>query len=398
MNVRPLTYLLVLLAIAADASALTEDEAVERGLTQPRVVSLLESRRAAAAATASSVGRWSNPEFEYGEESLDLPDGDSSERFLWLRQSFNIAGARGLERRAAGFNLTGQYARIEIQRRELVREIRALYYDALAAEEVLAALSEWRDRLEQLAAAVDARLEAGDAARYDQMRLRRELALVRADVLEAEAELESAQEALFGLIGGDWGVIAGPLLPPPVFVPLERIADDHPLLRALEAEGRSAEARAQAARRDAWPEVTVGVGRRELDEPAFDAEGGLFAISIEVPLFDRNQGQVEAARGEAKAIEAERSLTRTRLISETREAMRRLDARRDAALALEREGASAETSLAAIAEAAYGVGEIDVMALIDAHRTELAIDRRSMDLARAARAAFIQLQYLSGEL
>jgi outer membrane protein TolC len=397
--VRSLIHLLVLLASgAADGLALTEDEAVERGLTQPRVTSLLEARRAAAEGTASSVGRWENPELEYSEESLDLPGGDSTDQFLWFRQRLNIAGARGLERRAARLNLTGQYARIEIQRRELIREIRVLYYDALAAEEVLAALSEWRGRLEELAAAVDARLEAGDAARYDQMRLRRELALVRADVLEAEAELESAQEALFGLIGGERGAMAGQLLPPPVSVPLERIADDHLLLQALEAEGRSAEARARAARRAAWPDVTVGVGRRELDEPAIDAEGGLFAIAIEVPLFDRNQGQAKAARNEAKAIEAERSLARTRLISETREAIRLLDVRRDAALALEGEGAGAESSLAAIAEAAYGAGEIDVMALIDAHRTELSIERRATDLARAARAAFIQLQYLSGQM
>jgi outer membrane protein TolC len=397
--VRHIVPLLALLVTgAAEAASLSEQQAVERGLSQTGVATLLESRRAAAEGRASLAGRWENPELEYSEESLDLSGGDSTDQFLWLRQRFNIAGARGMERRAARMNLTGQYARIEIQRREIVHEIRGLYYDTVAAELALAAQDEWRERLENLTSAVHARLEAGDASRYDHMRLRGELSLVRADVLEAEAELASAREALFGLIGGEPTALQTQLLPPPFSASLDRLVEGHPLLQALEAEARSTATRARAARRDAWPDVTVGVGRRELDEPGVDAEGGLFAIGIEIPLFDRNQGAARAARSEGKAIEAQRSLARTRLMSAARKARRLLEARRDAALALAGESSSEAGSLSAIAGAAYAAGEIDVMALIDAHHTELSIERQARDLARAARDAHIQLQYLSGEL
>ncbi len=382
----------------AEAAGLSEADAVQQGLAQPRVSTLLESRRAAAEGVASSIGKWENPEIEYSAESLDLPGGDSRDEFLWLRQRFNVAGARGLERRAARLNLQGQFARIELERRELIREIRGLYYDVLAARRRLAAESAWRDRLGELVAAVDARRQAGDAARYDALRLRQELSLVRATVLEARAAYESAREALFALIGIEPAELTGGLLPPEASASVVRSLDDHPTLRALQSEASSAETRAKAARRNAWPDVTLGIGRRNFEEGDIDAEGGLIAIGVEVPLFDRSQGDFRAADNEARAVRAEASLVRSRLQAQVGEALRLLEVRRAAALDLKQEAARDGGSLADIAEAAYAADEIDVMALIDAHRTELAIEREATALARAARAAYIQLQYLSGEL
>ncbi len=382
----------------AEAAGLSEADAVQQGLAQPRVSTLLESRRAAAEGVASSIGKWENPEIEYSAESLDLPGGDSRDEFLWLRQRFNVAGARGLERRAARLNLDGTYARIELERRELIREIRGLYYDVLAARRRLAAERAWRDRLGELVAAVDARRQAGDAARYDALRLRQELSLVRATVLEARAAYESAREALFALIGTEPAELTGGLLPPEASASVVRSLDDHPTLRALQSEASSAETRAKAARRNAWPDVTLGIGRRNFEEGDIDAEGGLIAIGVEVPLFDRSQGDFRAADNEARAVRAEASLARSRLQAQVGEALRLLEVRRAAALDLKQEAARDGGSLADIAEAAYAADEIDVMALIDAHRTELAIEREAISLARAARAAYIQLQYLSGEL
>jgi len=376
-------------------AALSEEQAVRRGLEQPRVATLLEARRAAAEGTAAAIGRWANPELEYSEESLDLPGTDSSDRFLWLRQRFNVAGARGLERKAAARGLQGEYARIELERRALAQEVRSLYYDVLAARQRLDAESSWHDRLQELTGAVEARRQAGDAARYDALRLRQELSLVSARRLEARAEFEAAREALFELIGGEPVELTGGLLPPQASDALT--VEGHPTLQALQADARSAETRAQAARRDAWPDVTLGIGRRDFEEGDIDAEGGLIAIGVEVPLFDRSQGEFQASDNEARALRAEASLVRSRLHAGLGEARRLLDVRRTAVLDLKRAAASDGGSLGTIAEAAYAAGEIDVMALIDAHRTALALASEVTALSRAARAAYIHLQFLSGD-
>lgn len=387
------------LALAAmpALAGLSEEQAVQQGLAQPRVSTMIEARRAAAEGEALSAGRWENPEIEFSEESLELPGEDSSDRFLWVRQRFDVAGARGLERRAAQRNLDAQHARIELERRALAREIRDLYYDAIAARQRVDAQSNWHGRLKQLVAAVDARLEAGDAARYDAVRLHQELALVSARLLEARAQHDSARDALFKLIDAEPAALTGGLLPPGAPESATRLLEEHPSLRALQAQASSAETRAKAARRDAWPDVTLGIGRREFEEGGIDAEGGLIAIGVEVPLFNRSQGEFRAAENEARGVRAEASLVRSRLQAQAGEALRLLEVRRAAVLELRREVAGRGGSLAATAEAAYTAGEIDVMALIDAHRTELAMATEVSSLSRAARAAYIQLQYLSGE-
>jgi outer membrane protein, heavy metal efflux system len=378
-------------------AGLSEQQAVQQGLAQPRVISLINARRAGAEGLASSAGRWNNPELEFSEESLKLPGRNGSDQFLWLRQRFNVAGARGLERRAAQFDLHGQYARVELERRALVREIRSSYYDAVAARQLLAVQRRWHARLEALVASVAARRQAGDAAHYDVVRLRQELALVNVRVLETRAEFESARDALFELISAEPAELTGNLLPPGVPATLAGGVEGHPTLRALQAEASGAETRAKAAQRSAWPDVTVGLGRRQLDEGELDAGGGLISIGLELPLFNRSQGEIQAAESDARALTAEASLMRSRLRSEIGEAYRLLEARREAALRLQEDTGGEEDSLSSIAESAYTVGEIDVMALIDAHRTELAIASEVTALARAARAAYIQLQYLSGE-
>jgi outer membrane protein, heavy metal efflux system len=302
-------------------------------------------------------------------------------------------GSNGARRQQ---NLDGQYARIEMERRALVREIRGLYYDVVAARQRLEAQRDWHARLKQLVTAVEARRQAGDAARYDAVRLRQELALVSARLREARAAFESARETLFDLIDAEPVDLTGGLLPPEASAaPAEILAGIH--VASVAGGSRQCRYPRKAARRDAWPDLTLGIGRREFQEGEIDAQGGLIAIGVEVPLFNRSRGESQDAESEARALRAEASLERSRLQARIGEAERLLAARRAAVHDLQREIASDGGSLSAMAEAAYTAGEIDVMALIDAHRTELAMAGEITALARAARAAYIQLQYLSGD-
>lgn len=383
---------------AATAQALTESEAVERGLAQPDIRAMLAARRDIAAGEAAAAGRWDNPSIEYSSETLDLPSGESEDTFLWIRQRLNIAGVHGLERDAAEQALVAEESRVEFARREVARDIRRLFYDALAAQEAHRTVAAWQTRLEELTAAVERRMEAGDASRYDYLRLARELALIRGEAVELEAKAESARDGLFSLVGGPATALTGTLLPPASdgSAAMDIIAG-HPLLEALAADAESASLAAKAAARAAWPEVTVGVGRRELEEPDFGADGNLVMLGVEIPLFDRGDGRQFAAESRARRLRAERVLAANRLAADARAAQRAVHAQRSAALMLASSD-EGENSLSAIAESAYTAGEIIVMELIDAHRADLAAQRQAISHARAAREAWIDLQMLRGDL
>jgi outer membrane protein TolC len=381
----------------AGSQVLTESEAVTRGLAQEDVRELLSARRDIAAGNTAAAGRWANPEIEYSRENLDLPGGESEDNFFWIRQRLNIAGVHGLERGAAERLQTAETSRTEFAEREVARDIRRLFYAALAAEEESQTINAWQSRLEELTAAVERRVAVGDASRYDYLRLARELALIRGEAFDIEADAESSRDRLFSLIGGDSAALSGTLLPPSASDEIAAdIVADHPLLRALDAEAGSAAFSARAAAREAWPEVTVGVGRREFEEPGLDADGNLVMLGVEVPLFDRGDGKQFAAESRVRRLRAERTLTANRLAADARSVLREIEARRNAALLLW-SGNDEPESLSGIAEAAYGEGEISVMELIDAHRADLAAQRQAVARAQAARESYIELQMLRGD-
>lgn len=386
---------LVATAVRA-APGLTETEAVQRGLAQPDIATLLGARRDAAAGRAEAAGRWDNPEVEYSSEALDLDGGTAEERYLWLTQRFNIAGVHGLERDAAASELLAENARIDLQRRELAAEMRRLYYAAVAAAREARAVSRWRDRFAVLVDAVANRVLAGDASRFDALRLEKELALVSGEALDTRARAESAADRLFSLIGAEPAPLASGLLPPPAeTVQVADVLAAHPILQALEQEGRAASLSAEAAERRSWPELTLGVGRREFEDPEISADGQLLSLGVEVPMFDNGSGEARAQSARSHQLMAERALLETRLAADTRALLRELRARREAALVAR--GASSAGSLIGIAESAYEAGELSVLELIDAHRTELSTQREAVRRARSARESYIKLQLIKGE-
>jgi outer membrane protein, heavy metal efflux system len=392
-----LALLLAPPAAAANASTLTEAEAVQRGLSHPQRQAMQESSIGEALGDSIAAGRWPNPEIELARERADGSSGRSDETDVWIRQRLDLAGVRARERDAAQALVVAARARAEMLDREQAREIRRRYYDVLAADALLGLSVRWRDRLSLLVAAAARRVEAGDASRYELLRLQKELAVVKAELLEGQAAAEAARERLFGMIGGEPASLSGTLLPPAMDHEMAPgLLADHPLLRVLDAKSESALLSSAAASRRGWPALTLGAGWRKIDEAGHSADGGMFMVGVEIPVFDRGTGQRDAAASRARRSAAERWLAEARLAAEARSALGELRARRAGALLLS-DHESEETSFLAIAEAAYEAGEIGVAELIDAHRTELSVARERIERSRLARESYIELQYVGGE-
>lgn len=379
------------------ASGLTETEAVQRALTQADITASLNARRDIAAGREASAGLWANPEVEYSEESLELPGGPSEERSLWIRQRLDVAGVHGLERDAAAHQRLAEEARTAMAAHEIAAEIRTHFYESLAARAKAALITDWQTRLEELTTAVTNRVAAGDASRYDQLRLERELALLSGEALETQAQAASAHDQLFSLIGGEPIALEGEILPAVTNqINIADVLTAHPLMRAFEAEADSAAIGARAAERERWPKVTLGIGRREFTESNLNADGNMISLGMEIPLFDRGAGKAQTQRHRAHQLRADRARAQARLAADLRSALRTLKAHRQAALSLR--SSDEPSSLTAIAESAYTAGEVSVIELLDAHRTELAAQQEFLSRSLAARTAYIELQLLRGEL
>ena len=135
-------------------------------------------------------------------------------------------------------------------------------------------------------------------------------------------------------------------------------------------------------------------GLKRADDVSGRQTGGVFGLSVSVPLFDA--GGRESARwaAERARVEAERASIEYRIRSEIVGASEVLSMRQ-AALSQEQQGAADE--LVQIAEVAYREGEVGILELLDAVRTASRARIRNIDLRLEARLAQIALERAVGD-
>lgn len=387
---------LALVLIGCNAiAALDENAAVSQGLAQPDIQTLLDARQQQAAGEVSTAGRWENPEFEYEQDNLSLPGGDSRETTLWLRQPLDLAGVKRLQRDAAEQGLTAEQLRAQLERRQWVATIRQRFHTALAAQLRSELTQRHHQRLQQIGIMIEQRIAKGEASRYDSLRLAQEIAHINSEYGNAVAEATVANQQLFSLISVTAQPLEGELLPPSVSIkPAHGDLAQHPRIVALAAHSQQAALNAQAARREAWPTLTLGLGHKTVDEPGLDTDGYALALGITIPLFDRGQGRAQSATALSRQLQAETALATRQLESDIHALHVQLAAQRESALAFRQAAQADERSLSAIAESSYQAGEIGIMELIDAYDAEQSTGQRYIDSALAARLTYIQLRQL----
>lgn len=381
-----------------NARPLTETEAVRLGLEVAAWRDWVDESMNEAHNRTLATGRLDNPEFEFVGESLDLPGGNT-DRFYWLRQPLDLTGRNRLERKSARATETVTSADIDLIRRQRAKAIRSSFYRAIKLRGETEAIETWHDRLTELSQAVSERVDAGDASRFDHLRIEREKTLLDGRLAATRAELNSARERLFGFLDSRSRTLAGRLLPgePPAEATILAALQGHPEIARLRAGAESDQFAARAAGREAWPEVTLGLGVRELEDGPISETGAVFSVGVEVPVFKRGRQRRAAAEASVGAKSAKAALETARLEAEARAVRDELGVRRDAAVAMRAELEGDVNSLPEIAETAYRAGELGVMGLLDAWQTELDLRLQTIDLEYAARVAAIELMQLTGE-
>lgn len=382
----------------ANGQPLTEREAVRVGLEVAAWRDWTDASMDEARRKTRATGLLENPEFEFADESLDLPGGNT-DRFYWLRQPLDLTGRNSLARDSARASEGVTAAEIDLTRRRRARVIRASFYQAIRLRNETEAMETWRARLAELGRAVAERVRAGDASRFDRLRIEREATLLDGRLAANRAELNSTRKRLFGILDSDPRPLAGHLLPAesPALETVMATVRQHPEVAGLRAGAESDQLAARSAAREAWPEFTLGLGLREFEDGPISETGAVFSIGIEVPLFDRGRRQRAAAEAGAGAKSAEAALAIARLTSDARALRDELATRRSAALEMRAALEEEAGSLPEIADAAYSAGELDVMNLLDAWQTELDLRLQAIELEYAARVAAIELIQLTGE-
>ncbi len=379
---------------------MTEVQAVRLGMENTDIQAKWHAQLEKARGEKQRFGLWENPSVEFSQENLDLPDGDSEENTFWLRQKINIAGVKGLERQAAEKNFEAYEKQQSINIRDWQLVLREDFYRVLASQEMLAKIESAQSHLSTIHAFTQQRADRGDASRFDVLRIEKELSIIASKFANEEAVYIASRNRLFSKIDTPVTILQGQLIPDESNFRNEidnNYWNDHPQLLAIDSQLQGAQLSAKAAGRQNWPEVTLGVGRIDLDESSFSADGNTFSLGLTLPLFDQGRGERRIAESSYQELRADRILLLRKLKADYESALQRFQTHQNVARQLEMLSSNSERSLSGLAEASYQAGELSVMELLDAYQSDLETDQQYINTALKARCAYIQLQYLRGE-
>jgi len=230
------------------------------------------------------------------------------------------------DRRASAATQDAADAGLVNQRFRVTLDTRGFFYDALATEELVrVAQSQVRRAQQQLQISID-KLHAGSATRSDSLRSTVYFGNARIALLEAQANLATAQANLGRQIGVDQPVRAVPdsVLPPlPDTTALRAIAVERaPQVEQKDAQARAARARVVVSRQTYFPRISYSAGTSTSNpEAPWENQtpylkGWNVGIGISWTLFNgfsRESGVVSASvardNAEADAADTRRAVT-----------------------------------------------------------------------------------------
>jgi cobalt-zinc-cadmium efflux system outer membrane protein len=400
------TFALVLSLVLSPvaSAAMREDEYVARVLSAGLDARVLQAEADLARAEAVGAGLWPSPSIEWERQPNPTEDRVvGGQHTIVASIPLVLSGRLGLEASAADRSADAAEARRDRARAEIRSEATLAFASVIAATERMAVFADSLAALDELSRIIARREEAGEASGYERSRISLERGLAANEREAADIESQQALANALRLLGPDVSRVdlAGSVVPersaPDVGQLLDSLEIARADLAAIRLDKESAELAGRAASRRWIPDPAIRAGALVLEDAQHgEAVGGVVGLQIEVPLFDRGQG--ERARAEAqrslavaryaRLLQAARSeLT---LAAETLRTRRtRLLLHRDDVLMPARE-------LRGSAAAGYRGGEMDLLALVDAERNAREAELAAITLALEVREAETRLLLVSG--
>src|SRR5712672_436943 len=265
---------------------ITLDEAVRRALDiQPTMVQARGDQRTAGAARRSAYGAFlpslttsgsasrNNLPFRIGTDTTTYPPVYTYSGGLTLSLNLFTGFQRLWDLKGSYANTAAASAEVINQRFQVTLQTKQAFYNAIANDELVrVAQSQLQRARQQLQISID-KLHAGSATRSDSLRSTVDYGNARIALLQAEANLATAQANLGRQIGVDQPVRAAPdsSLPPlPDTTALRSSLPQTPQVEQADAQARAARAQVWSARSQYWPRLNVSYSntRSGITDPA----------------------------------------------------------------------------------------------------------------------------------
>ena len=271
------------------------------------------------------AGLFRNPTLSWLQEGTESRNRTTT---LGISQPLELGGKRGARMELAERGQDVAALSLLARRNQLRGEVIASFYTALRAQERERLAQQSVELAQRGVVAAEGRVRAGKAPPLEANRAQVQLAEVRLEQARARRERADANQALATLMGlplPDFTGVRSDSVEPLPGLPssnqlLDRL-DDSAEMRLAKTRIDEGEAAVRLAKTQRIPDLDVSLGTKETIEAGTRDRIAVIGLSLPLPLFDRNQGNILAQSRRADQARDLRNATELRLRQETQQAL-----------------------------------------------------------------------------
>lgn len=371
-------------SLSSKKTNITLLQAVQLALQHNPELAAFAKEKSALEGATIQAGLPPNPQLMIDLEDLgtrtDITPGGT---FTSIRigQLIETGGKRLARRKAASLNEERAVRDYEARRLDLIAQVANIFTDVLAGQARLHLAQDNSTLAQKVVNAASKRVQAGKAPPIEKTRAGVALATARIELEQARRDLNAFRRQLALLWGSstpEFKHAAGDLeslVEIPDFDKLAERVRANPMILSSQAtlSQREANLKLQQARR--LPDITVSAGIRRYAQELDELESGilhdttaLVGISVPLPLFDRNQGNLLEAHQRVDQAMDQREATDLRLKSLLVQTYESLVAAQNEIEVLQHEILPGAKEAFMTARRGYELGRFDFLTMLDAQR------------------------------
>ncbi len=367
-----------------------------------------------AQARLTQAGLRPNPTIDISRTTDTMFGNEGDNAFsVTFSQPLELGGKRAKRIRVEETAIEVRKAEIAGTERQLIGRLRSLYVQAMGAASHLD-LFDRLDRLNgQMVSVMDVRLRAGDASRLDSRLLAAQTNQVHAQRVVAENQLAGTVLQIRTLAGFALG--EGLLLKRPAEVlevrdtegtVIARALESRPDLKAAKLREELAEVGITLAKSQAVPNATaftrygresvpiLSGGRQAI---AFERDNVMeFGVSIPLPLFNREQGNIAESASKRVQARSEREALEVAIRQEVLLAYRRYETAQRTLDILQTGVIQPNQESFQIVQLAYRLGEMRLLDIVNQQRVVIEAETAYVDAQTEFDAALAELETAVG--
>lgn len=328
---------------------------------------------------------------------------DTRQTTLQLNQEIELGNKRGARLEAADAYYSKASADIDAKKAEVHANLVAAFYEVLASQERLALAKSSLDIANLALDASAKRVKAGKSAPVEETKSKIAESTAKIEVAQAQSQLNGSRQRLSALWGNSspqFEHAEGQVTHIPDSGDLNSLQlklADAPAVKAamLEINARASFVKVEQSK--AVPNITVSAGVLNNQELG-GLNQALLGLTVPIPLFDRNQGNVKEAVSRQFKAEDELVALKSQLSARLTSQYERLKAAREAATALSQEILPGAQSAFDAASKGFAAGKFNFLDVLDAQRTLFQAKTQYIQTLLEAHQAVAEIERIVGDV